>query len=64
MNDDSQSPPSDDLSWLALRYISGEMAEADSAAFEKRLGSEEAACEAVSVAVRTSLAVQVALEFP
>ena len=54
MIDELQNPLSDDLSWLALRYIGGEMTEAEVAVFEERLGTDEAVCEAVSIAVQTS----------
>lgn len=62
MSDETQTPPSDDLSWLALRYIGGEMIEAETVAFEERLCSDEAACEAVAVAVQASFAVRAAFD--
>jgi hypothetical protein len=62
MIDESQNSLSDGLSWLALRYIGGEMTEAEAAVFEQRLGTDEAACEAVSTAVQVSLAAQAAFD--
>jgi len=45
----SESP--DSLDWLAFRYIAGEMTVAESTVFEERLGSDQAAREAVAAAV-------------
>jgi hypothetical protein len=62
MNDEVQTPQFDELSWLALRYVSGELTDEETVAFEERLGNEEAACEAVSIAVQTSFAVRTAFD--
>lgn len=51
-----------DLHWLALSYVAGEMSETEAAAFELRLAEDSLACEAVSAAVTTSLAVRAAFE--
>lgn len=63
-----QSESNDEpLSWLAFRYISDEMSEAEVDAFEARLNPESdafevAACEAVARAVQLNDAVAVACE--
>ncbi len=48
---------SSDLSWLALRYICGELSDAETAAFELRLDEDQAAREAVARAVELAGAV-------
>lgn len=53
---------SDELSWQAMRYVSGEMSESEAATFEELLSSDEAACEAVSRAVQLSFVVRDAFE--
>lgn len=52
MND--QFDKHEELDWLAFRYISNEMNEAELAAFEERLEQDHAACEAVARAVNAS----------
>jgi anti-sigma-K factor RskA len=42
----------ENLSWLALLYSSGELDEAEAAVFEKRLGNDQGAREALTVAVQ------------
>jgi hypothetical protein len=46
-----------DLNWLAFRYITGEMAETEVAAFEQSLAESQPAREAVAAAVRLAQAV-------
>jgi len=41
-----------DLAWLAFRYVAGELGAAQSAVFERRLGEDQVAREAVAEAVR------------
>ncbi|MDA1165284.1 MAG: hypothetical protein O3B13_19465 [Planctomycetota bacterium] len=60
-------PDDESLSWLAFRYVSGEMADGELSEFEARLDSgseafELAACEAVATAVQLGDAVVAALE--
>ena len=62
MQDDPQFTRSDTLNWLAVRYVSGELEESENREFEQRLADDQAACEAVASAVRTTLAVQAAFE--
>ena len=62
MQHDLQFTRSNELKWLALRYVSGEMDEAEVAEFEQQLADDQAACEAVASAVQTALAVQAAFE--
>src|SRR3982751_6411866 len=40
-----------DLAWLAFRYVAGDLGEAQAAVFERRLGDDQAAREAVAEAV-------------
>ena len=47
----------DENFWQAFLYVSGEMAEAESAVFEQRLLEDERLCDAVSEAVRLTAAV-------
>jgi anti-sigma-K factor RskA len=49
MNGDARD---ENLSWLALLYASGELDEAQAAVFEKRLGNDQQAREALTVAVQ------------
>jgi anti-sigma-K factor RskA len=49
MNGDARD---ENLSWLALLYASGELDEAHAAVFEKRLGNDQEAREALTVAVQ------------
>lgn len=53
MSDELKTTQSDELSWLALRYVGGEMTSDEAASFEERLSTNQAACEAVSIAVQT-----------
>ena len=46
------TPADDETDWFALRYLLGELSMSDSAAFEDRLGEEQAAREAVARASR------------
>jgi hypothetical protein len=48
---DRGEPPAPPLSALALRYAGGELDGDEAADFEKRLGEEQAACEALTQAV-------------
>jgi len=50
----------DDLNWQAQQYVLGEMSAEATAAFERRLADDEAACEAVVAASALVLALQVA----
>ena len=65
MNDQPESGE-ETLGWLAFRYISGEMADHEVAAFEARLDAEselfeQAACEAVARAVQLKDAIVAAV---
>lgn len=62
MSDETQTPQPGELNWLAVRYISGELTDAESASFEQRLGRDEVACDAVSTAVRMAFAVRAVFE--
>jgi hypothetical protein len=54
---DPTGPPADaELSLTALRYAAGDMPPADAEAFEARLGTDQAAREALAEAVRLSAA--------
>ncbi len=46
-----------DLAWLAFRYVAGDLGEAQAAVFERRLGDDQAAREAVAEAVMLACAV-------
>ena len=52
-----QSFETDDLDWLAFRYISNEMTGAEAESFEQRLADDQSAREAVARAVDLSQAV-------
>jgi len=54
----------DQLNWLAMQYVLGEMSESDSNAFEDRLADDLAACEAVARASRMRLVLRAALAEP
>ena len=51
----------DSLNWLAVQYVLGELPEKEVFAFEERLASDSAACEAVAEATRLTLALQSAV---
>lgn len=51
----------DSLTWLATRYVLGELTESERDAFESRLADDLAACEAVAEASRMKLALHAAL---
>ena len=55
-----QTPNSDSLNWLAVRYVLGELSESELLAFEERLATDLAVCEAVADAARLTLTLQVA----
>jgi anti-sigma factor RsiW len=48
----------DELSWIAFRYVAGEMSAAEQWAFETRLARDPAACAAVAEAVELTGAVR------
>lgn len=56
-----ESSTEQDLDWLAFCYVSGELSSAELAAFEDRLATDEAACEAVARVMETNLAVAAVL---
>lgn len=58
-SDDAQNR--DSLNWLAVQYVLGELPEGELFAFEERLASDSAACEAVAEATRLTLALQSAV---
>jgi anti-sigma-K factor RskA len=49
------------LTWLATRYVLGELSEADRATFEQRLADDLVACEAVVEASRLKSGLRAAL---
>ncbi len=49
-------------SWLAMRYVLGELSESDRNAFEVRMADDLTICEAVTAASRLLLATRAALE--
>jgi hypothetical protein len=49
---ESSEPPRDPLAFQALLYASGELPEAEAAAFERRLGEDQAARDALCLAVQ------------
>src|SRR6516164_7648881 len=53
-----------DLNWLALRYVTGEMADAELAAFEETLADSQPARETVAAAVLLAQAVVLAERTP
>ncbi len=55
-----QTPNGDSLNWLAVQYVLGELSESELLAFEERLATDLAACEAVAEAARLTLTLQVA----
>ena len=55
------TPSRDSLNWLAVQYVLGELPECELFAFEERLASDPAACEAVAEATRLTLTLQSAL---
>lgn len=52
----------DDLAWLATCYVTGELSVAEQAAFEARLESDLAACEAVAQATQRNLVIAAAFD--
>lgn len=53
-----QTPNSDSLNWLAVQYVLGELTESEAFAFEARLETDLAACEAVAEATQLTLALR------
>lgn len=51
-----------DLAWLANCYVAGELSADEAAAFEARLESDVAACDAVALAMELNLAVAAAFD--
>ena len=51
----------DSLNWLAVQYVLGELPESAMFAFEERLASDSAACEAVAEATRLTMTLQSAV---
>lgn len=51
-----------DLAWLASCYVAGELSVDETAAFEARLETDVAACEAVARAMELNLAIAAAFE--
>ena len=51
MASESRARPDSDLSWLAFRYVAGEMDRDEAEAFESRLDQDQSAREAVAEAV-------------
>ena len=60
--DDANDAAQRELSWLAFRYVSGEMSSAEAADFEARLADDELACVAVAEAVQLNEVVFAALD--
>jgi len=61
MNDGEErimSSADDDLNWLAMQYVLGELPEIERASFESRLIGDLRACEAVAVASRLVTGIQ------
>ena len=56
-----QTPNGDSLNWLAVQYVLGELSESELLAFEERLETDLAVCEAVAAAVRLTFILQVAV---
>ena len=52
----------DNLNWLALQYVLGELPDAERDAFEARLAGDPSLCEAVTTASRLVLTARAALE--
>ncbi len=57
--DDTQDR--DSLNWLAVQYVLGELPESEQFAFEERLSTDSAACEAVAEATRLTMTLQSAV---
>lgn len=51
-------PESDSLPWLAFQYLAEELSPTERAAFETRLGEDQAAREALAAAVELTMATQ------
>ena len=49
-----QTPNGDSLNWLAVQYVLGELSESELLAFEDRLETDLAVCEAVDVELADS----------
>lgn len=60
----SNTDASNDLNWLAFRYVAGEMAADESAAFEQRMLSDLDACEAVIRSAQLCESVDAAFDQP
>lgn len=52
----------DNLNWLALQYVLGELPDSERDAFESRLAEDPSLCEAVTAASRLVLTARAALE--
>ena len=58
----SEMTTRNDLAWLANCYVAGELSADDAAAFEARLETDVAACEAVAQAMELNLAIVAAFD--
>lgn len=54
----------EESNWLAFRYVSGEMTDEESRLYEQRLVDDEAACDAVALAMELHEAVRLASNKP
>ncbi len=57
-----QTPNSDSLNWLAVQYVLGELSDSEAFAFEERLATDLAVCEAVAEATRLTLTLHAATD--
>jgi anti-sigma factor RsiW len=60
-SEDHDIQSNDALAWLAMQYVLGELPEIELSAFEERLASDFAACEAVADSTRLMLTLQSAV---
>ena len=58
----SETTTQNDLAWLANCYVAGELSADETAAFEVRLETDVAACEAVARAMELNLAIAAAFD--
>lgn len=61
-HESAATEPSEELVWLAFRYVLNELSESEAAAFEEQLMGDESACLAVARATQLASAMQVSCE--
>lgn len=61
-NSDAVTPDADDVQWLAMRYVLGELSDEQAESFEAAMAEDVALCEAVLQATQLNSAVALAYE--